>query len=406
MYSIDKFVYDRKAYELIVKKEVGEVVGYYSLVNKYIDIYWKRKLTAKEDYPEYGRIKQFLNWLEEQGVDVEESLLDLTFENYHDFLTYYCDKGLSEQSRRAMHDVLCRLFTRTKEPNQLEWDNMYAKISAALSYEHAYDNNSDIIVYRDCPEFFVKLLLDMARKSDFTLFTIMKMGKCTGMRPAECLNVRMLNSFYGDGYNFDIDRDGCPKWLDFDISKPAISRRLRSDKKRVGGIKKPRTVHVFDKANRQELWTVMNEYLLYTTDSKREKYGPFFVNKNLSNETGFNMAYSYANYIKHFHELVENVIPELHKRGGEEAAFAEILSSYHYGPHMLREYFTCRMVEAGYNWPEIMEARGDKSPQTAVLYLIKGGMFKRVTIKNANKIGEEIMTEENITKDEFIKMYV
>ena len=333
------------------------------------------------------------------------------------YLLEYCDSGVGEVSRIEMHKTLCRLYALSHAKNHRERKKLYEEIYRDLDFYHLPTGEPDVKVYRDCPQFFVDLMLQKAKDKDICLYTILMLQICTGMRPSEVLNMRTKNSSYGAGYSEEYDDIGAIKSLTIDISKKAILQPLRSDGKKRDSIKKARKVQVFGKHRVKAAWSAIQEYLTYTQGWLREPTEPLFVNKTTKelhqkNAKGsyciikVHMARTYRSYANDYKRLIlDDVIPALSRGDMEQVGYASVLATHAFGPHMLREYFTCRLYEEGYGWLTIMDARGDKSPQTAIIYLLKGGAVKKISIQNADKIGEAIVEEQGMTRKEYLEKY-
>ena len=151
-----------------------------------------------------------------------------------------------------------------------------------------------------------------------------------GLRPSECCNVRRADSVLGPGLDFEV--------IDGEVTNVTIDLRtefnLRSDLVSVGGIKKPRkqkVYHAFLKA----FVDCYNTYIKYIEGKPYESaYGA------LTN-TSVGKAYTYPAY---------------------RAAF-------HISPHILRHWYSIKLVLYGEDVAGLMYWRGDTSPESALPYI-------------------------------------
>ena len=250
-----------------------------------------------------------------------------------------------------------------------------------------------------------------AKNYDDNFYIGAMLQSCTGIRPSEALNLRTEDSIYGPGMRYVLDSSGRPRWLMIDIRERQKERPLRYDVIHTPQIKVVRTVQVLDTEMMEELWRAYRHYMTVTKGRIRRPEGPLIVCKNKKYDPlldkRVNQQWTYKSYNVAFHVIADMVIQDLRDDATGLAIYAELMANNAIGPHMFREYFTCKMFEKGYKWIEIMKARGDKSPETAILYLVQGGAYRRITIENANAIREEDIGKytEEITKDEFIKSF-
>lgn len=257
-------------------------------------------------------------------------------------------------------------------------------------------NESSSEVYRFCPKYFVDEYLKQARLHNPELFILGALQIDAGLRPSCACNVRTMQSSYGPGYKKVLDPEGNLLALKIDLKKSPYDRPLRDDGVKVGGIKKPREIDVYP-PNVHHLNQAIESYLAYTSDRKRESSEPLVVSR-YHRGGKYNRCYTYDTYIKAFHSLCdEYVIPALLAKGGTEAAYAEKLdeAGCFYGPHFFREFFTCQLVEDGMSWDLVMHFRGDKSEESAINYVLKGGKIQEIAMETGEVIAEYLISGGN-----------
>jgi integrase len=108
------------------------------------------------------------------------------------------------------------------------------------------------------------------------------------------------------------------------------------------------------------------------------------------NENGLAMTYDV--YYKRFIALVENYFrPALIESGDPECRiYGQLLYENHLRPHALRHWFTVQLVLNGEDIAQIQYWRGDKTPESALLYLQNKGDLNR-ELENANSLLSELL---------------
>lgn len=398
---------------LIVRQNENEIMPYISIVNKYYDPHYGKirryEYAGKEVCSKIARFCDFL--LNEKGLDPECDLGKITYEHAQEFLFFYGThpKINSNEEPGTVSQINARnaitLFLESLKNSGINHNfaSHYLRkkeggYRGGMLYELAiYSTKSPpkYKVIRDSPKFFIDKLLEAASWYDLDLFMLMSLQIYAGLRPSEAVNVRMTSSCYGPGIIFEYAFNGAINSICIDLSKAAINRPMRSDLIHVGYIKKPREVNVYP-GYVNALFDIYTRYIAHSCNRNRESMMPLVTNS--TTKKGFNMAFTYDNYRKRFKSLCENyVFPSLINDGGERRIYAEKLMQSKYGPHMLREYFTCRLFEAHVPWSQIMELRGDSDPNTVVLYLLQGGALKKLTCDIAANMGEEILSFEDVS---------
>ena len=222
--------------------------------------------------------------------------------------------------------------------------------------------------FRDLPTKAFEILLPLAFRYTPDIAFAMTLQAFAGLRAGEALNVRQVSSPLGPGIRFT-EVDGAVVAAEIDLTK---AYTLRSDGKRVGGIKKPRKQEVFYPF----LGAFCKAYQYHLTRlakmSFEAAYAPMFPNSR-------GMATSYGGYLKRFKALIqEHFIPVLLESGDPELRiYGQRLCENTLTPHSLRHWFTVQLVLRGAALNEIQYWRGDTSPQSAFEYLQNKGDLVR-----------------------------
>lgn len=95
-------------------------------------------------------------------------------------------------------------------------------------------------ILRDMPEKVFSLIMNKIRTNYPDIIMVASASAFAGVRPGEAVNIRRRDSILGQGIKFTIE-DGEVIDISIDLNKEL---NLRSDLKRVGGIKKERTAKV------------------------------------------------------------------------------------------------------------------------------------------------------------------
>ena len=372
--------------------------GKYSLANCYLGLYkGGNRSMSNPQYQYVLDIAAFCDYLEKKGIDVENYFNEIKIDDANEYMMDYCNTLLSnmdypgQEARNRKRRSIARFLINIRD----EGKNPYLKghyIYRSEAKEHGSKRKSveselliikigdqNILrVERECPDFFVDCFLSFAKKHKPNCWIAAIFCYLAGLRPSEACNLRHPNSEYGSNIRCVFDK-GRLIGFRIDLTKPSWQRPLRGDNVSVGNIKRLRKVLVLPD-HMDELNEDYEDYLLFTTDFKRETYGPLIVQKRRSGREKSHMAYRYRNFVDDFHYICERyVFPELIERGGKYEAFAKGLEDKKYGPHMFRFAFTGRIVEAGEPWPVVMAGRGDSPscPETAVMYTYKSGIIKK-----------------------------
>lgn len=215
-------------------------------------------------------------------------------------------------------------------------------------------------IFRDIPEGAFKIIMNEIITNHRNILMLAALSAFAGMRPSECCNVRRTDSALGPGIFFETI-DGEVTNITIDITQ---EKNLRSDLVKVGGIKKERMQRVYP-AFIEPFMDCYNLYIKYIENSPYEaEYGA------LTN-TSVGKAYTYASYYTEFKNVVQNAIPiMLQDEDPKIVNYGHLLQENNISPHILRHWFSVKLTLYGEGVSELMYWRGDKSPESALTYLL------------------------------------
>ena len=213
-------------------------------------------------------------------------------------------------------------------------------------------------IFRDIPNAAFDLIFNTIFTYHKDLLMLVALQAFAGLRPSEACNVRRQDSALGPGMIFHYlnhgeDGDDIVT-VELDLRKELI---LRSDNKKVGGIKKER-----------------KEYMKHIEGRKYEaEYGPLNINRD-------GKCMTYAAYYTSFKTIVaKEIVPELlNSNDPELVIYGHLVLENGISPHIFRHWYTVQLVLAGVETVnELMSWRGDKSPESALTYLNDKGELMR-----------------------------
>ena len=289
---------------------------------------------------------------------------------------------------RCIEVITDFLFVLIKEKQiPLKYDDLFEKKNARDKYGKAYDkkvlkfqvNYVPTVNYilRDMPNRAFDILYTHFLENHKDMIMLISNQSFAGLRPSESCNVRRVDSPLGPGIIFD-EYDGIISSIEIDLKH---EYNLRADFIPVGQIKKERVQQIppiFINAYYQ----AYKLYMDYMKDKKYDKnFGPLSVNMQGN-------AVTYASYSQKFREIVRNeVIPLfLEDEDPEVVEFGRILCEYSISPHIFRHWYTVQLVLNGAELEDLMEWRGDSSPESALVYINNKGEL----IKKYRKVNNEI----------------
>lgn len=325
---------------------------------------------------------------------------ELTVDMVQDFLTHYGTKGEIKKStvERCMNDVMTFLvnYGNKHKDFPIREGDMYIVKKKRSKNNHTVTvrvprfkidyTPSNSVIFRDMPQKAFEIIYSHIFNNHKRILMAVALQAFAGLRPSEALNVRRPDSRLGPGLMFQTV-NGVVNDISIDLNQ---EYNLRSDLKRVGGIKKERTQRVFTNFI-PDFMKAYDEYILYLKGKKYEDaFGPLTLNKQ-------GKAMTFPTYASEFSKAVKETIPVLLQSDDPDLVlYGQILQTNNVSPHILRHYFTTRLVcDFNLDVPELMYWRGDKSPESALTYLqnksdlnkaLKGRIDQRFTNVGTEKI--------------------
>lgn len=231
-------------------------------------------------------------------------------------------------------------------------------------------------IFRDIPDAAFQLIMTEIVENHTRILMLAALGAFAGMRPSECCNVRRTDSALGPGIRFNmVDGEVTDVFIDLTEEK-----NLRSDFVSVGGIKKERVQRVYP--NFIEVFVdCYNVYMKYIEGEPYEsEYGA------LTN-TSFGKAYTYFSYRNEFQKVVEACVPKMLESDDPVIVnYGHLLLEHNISPHIFRHWFSVRLTLYGEDVAGLKFWRGDKSPESALVYL----MNKSDLEKQYEKVSDEV----------------
>lgn len=282
------------------------------------------------------------------------------------------------QCKNAVHSFLMNLknerpefrldmdkaFTTHKASNQ--YGREFDKIDFAFFVE-SYTEEEDQQL-RDIPTEAFHIILRHVIKYHTDILMLFALSAFGGLRPSEACNIRIGGTKCGPNIFFETV-DGKIERIWMDIQNETA---IRSDGKKVGGIKKHR-VHSVQKMFLNifcQCYEIYQEYLENEKIKLDEEYGAMTLNS-------CGKAMSYKTYKGRFEQVLTELIPIFEASDNTKLVmFAYALKVRNCRPHALRHWFTVQLVLAGFSAPEIKNARGDRSIDSANEYLAKKSEFE------------------------------
>jgi integrase len=219
-------------------------------------------------------------------------------------------------------------------------------------------------IFRELPTEAFKLLLNLAFRYAPDIAFAVCLQAFAGLRAGEAMNVRQEGSPLGSGLIF-IYFEGEVRKTEIDLTKELP---LRSDGTICGKIKRERKQYVYppfiyafhEAYQRHKIFLAGRRY---ETD-----YCPMFINNK-------GLAMTYDDYSRRFSILVEKHFrPALLESADPECRiYGQLLYENRLGLHALRHWFSVQLVLNGEDIAQIQYWRGDKTPESALLYLQNKG---------------------------------
>lgn len=221
-------------------------------------------------------------------------------------------------------------------------------------------NPKDTKIFRDIPDAAFQIIMDRIATHHTNILMLAACGAFAGMRPSECCNVRREDSPLGAGIRFHT-AEGEVVDVSIDLREEL---NLRSDLVSVGGIKKPRIQQVYP-AFLHAFLDCYDRYMEYVNGH------PYEAGYGALTNTESGKAYTYASYSKEFSKVVRECVPIFFSSDDPELAYyGKLLQEHSLGPHVFRHWFSVQLTLFGEDTAGLMRWRGDKSPESALTYLM------------------------------------
>lgn len=258
---------------------------------------------------------------------------------------------------------------------------------------NVYYTSSERELLRDIPEKVFSVFLNLVRNKYPDILMCVALSAFGGLRPSETCNVRRRDSALGPGIRFAME-NGKIMDIAVDLKQEKV---LRSDGIDVGGIKKERTQRIYP-AFRKVFYELYLEYMDYIEGRKYEAdYGPLNINRS-------GMAMTYPNYYSIFQKAVKELAMILLSCDDAELnSYGLLLQEKSLRPHALRHWFSVKLTLFGEDLASLKYWRGDRSHESALLYLQNKSdlerSYKRINNENFDyslwKAGKMFGVNEN-----------
>lgn len=354
--------------------------------HRYVKSASKIKSISDDGNKRFAYVIKFLNYV--FGVKRITSLDQLTLDMIKDFLMNYGLGTLPGDTRHrkkstveiCVNTILDFLTLYLKErkgkailsPSALYETTSYTNKRGRLIKRkevkfdvYVDDSQTEQAIFRDMPNSAFEMLFAHIAEYHKDLLMVVALGAFVGLRPSEACNVRREDSPLGAGILFH-QSEGETFKVEIDLRR---EMPLRSDLKPTGRIKKERmqaVPYIF----LEVFLDTYNNYMSYLEGKRYERdYGPLNLNKQ-------GKALTYAVYYQRFRRIIrEEMIPIFLKSDDAEVVFfGHLLQEHNISPHIFRHWYTTQLVLSGVSKiSELMSARGDKSPDSAWVYLQNKG---------------------------------
>lgn len=354
--------------------------------HRYVNSASKIKSISDDGNKRFAYVIKFLNYV--FGVKRITSLDQLTLDMIKDFLMNYGLGTLPGDTRHrkkstveiCVNTILDFLTLYLKErkgkailsPSALYETTSYTNKRGRLIKRkepkfdvYVDDSQTEQAIFRDMPNSAFEMLFAHIAEYHKDLLMVVALGAFVGLRPSEACNVRREDSPLGAGILFH-QSEGETFKVEIDLRR---EMPLRSDLKPTGRIKKERmqaVPYIF----LEVFLDTYNNYMSYLEGKRYERdYGPLNLNKQ-------GKALTYAVYYQRFRRIIrEEMIPIFLKSDDAEVVFfGHLLQEHNISPHIFRHWYTTQLVLSGVSEiSELMSARGDKSPDSAWVYLQNKG---------------------------------
>lgn len=297
-----------------------------------------------------------------------ESTIDFCVSYIFDFYT-----NLATDKHSKCHFKLSDLY------RHISVRNKYGKVilKKVPLFNVEYIPSYKVPIFRDMPNKAFQVLFDHIVDEHKDLLGLVLNQAFAGLRPSEACNVRRPDSPLGAGIIFS-EVNGELLGISIDLKEEL---NLRSDLKNVGGIKRERTARVPDifLSAYKHAYDIYTEYM---KDRKYEKdYGAFSVNLQ-------GKAITYTSYYQKFRDIInDEMIPIfLESHDPELVLYGQTLMTHSLSPHVFRHWYTVQLVLSGIENPGVlMHLRGDRSPESSIVYIKNKGDLEKQFSRISNE---------------------
>ncbi|MEW4210689.1 site-specific integrase [Priestia megaterium] len=235
--------------------------------------------------------------------------------------------------------------------------------------------------FRDIPNKVFWILLKLSQVIYPQITLAIALQAFAGLRAGEVCNVRQVDCPL-DGGGLSMRRVGGKiKRLRINLENQYI---MRSDGVYVGGIKRRREQYVYPKFLPM-IQHYYEKHIKWLNEQQVDKgYFPLFVNEK-------GMGMTVQDYRSKFKTLVHTHLVQVLNESNdyELRAYAELLDTNELSTHALRHWFTVQLVLAREGIFELAKWRGDKRPETAMIYLTN----KSELLELHNEVNSEMIDD-------------
>jgi len=223
-------------------------------------------------------------------------------------------------------------------------------------------------VFRELPTKAFKILINLAFRYAPDIAFAMCLQAFAGLRAGEAMNVRQEGSPLGNGLILTYF-EGEVRKIEIDLTKELP---MRSDGIICGKIKKERKQCVYPPFLRAFHSAYERHKSILAGRGFEADHYPMFINNK-------GLAMTYKDYNRRFSLLVENHFrPSLLESDDPECRiYGQLLYENRLGLHALRHWFSVQLVLNGEDIGQIQFWRGDKTPESSLLYLQNKGDLVR-----------------------------
>lgn len=400
----DGILYAR--YFIVVKNSFGVIVRFTRL-HRYIGIYEGQVVhPLTEDTRNKARyICMMLNYvlLDHYGIYHVDHVFKITYEM---LLAFFMDYALSEKKEggyRGSQSVnkcvsavtlfMEKLRRAYGSHMVLKHKDLYTDRVVYVKGRRTRRSSPNFTVYtvpeekkifRDMPTKVFTILMNLAVRYAPDIAFAMAMQAFAGLRPGEVCNVRQEDSPMGKGLIMTIE-DGRTVNVQIDLIREL---QMRSDGVVCGRIKKERMQSVYPPFLDVFCYLYGLHKAFLRSHPCEEEYRPMFINRQ-------GMALTYESYYRRFKTLVENHLrPLLMIHSDPECRiYGQLLYENTIAPHVLRHWFSVQLALHGEDVAQLQFWRGDKSPESAFLYLQNKGDLIRELAKTNELLAEMLIRE-------------